>query len=188
MTKFILHGGATRNKTENNRKFFHEMTDGLPDPVNILCAYFAKEKEKWQELFKEDKINFSSAAPGKVLNFFMANVETQNLTEQIKKADVIYLRGGTTGKLQAMLGRVKNLKELFKGKVVAGSSAGAYVLATYYPDKENTIISKGLELLPIKTFAHYTEEHKNQLEILKKYGEELEVYAIPEEKFEVIEK
>lgn len=200
MTKYILHGGATGNKTENNRKFFFAMTDGLPDPVKVLCVYFAREKESWPELFEQDKINFSSAAPAtpglpggqaaprKVLNLVMADEDTDIFVEQIKKADVIYLRGGDTRALQNGLKKVRGLENLCKGKVVAGASAGALVLAKYYYENDRDIYNQGLGLLPIKAFCHYTEKKVDKLEKLKKYGEELKVYAIPEEKFFVIQR
>lgn len=167
------------------------MTNGLPEPVNVLCVYFAREKSLWPELFVEDKINFSSTAPDKILNFVMAEDATDILVEQIKKADVIYLRGGETSMLQATLGKVKNLRELWQGKVVAGSSAGAYVLsAHYYSSRQGNQIVRGFGLLPIKILCHYAEtdpDRVGRLKLLKEYGEELKIYAIPEEKFFVIE-
>lgn len=191
MTKYILHGGETRRKSEDNKKFFFEMTDGLFNPVNILCVYFAKEKKLWPQLLKEDKVNFSSVAPKKVLNFVLADEKTDVLVEQIKKADVIYLRGGKTGLLKKTLSKVKNLPELWKDKIVSGSSAGAYVLARYYQGNDYgahyDVVGEGLGILPIKVYTHYSAEHRDQLEKLKKSGEELKVYAIAEKKFFVIE-
>lgn len=188
MTKYILHGGATGNKTDDNKNFFFKATDGLSDPVNVLCIYYAKEeKEKWADLFVEDKINFSSASPQKVLNFVMADDKTSAFTEQLKSADVIYLRGGNTHVLQDYLEKVDDLENLWRDKVVAGSSAGALVLSKYYYENDDDTFNKGLGILPIKTFCHYTEEKSDKLEKLKKYGEELKIYAISEGKFFIIE-
>jgi peptidase E len=191
MTKYILHGGATGNKSADNKKFFFEMTNGLEDIAAILCVYFAKDKKLWPKLLEEDKLSFSSAAPEKILKLSVADEDARVLIEQIKKADVIYLRGGKTSKLQEILSKIKNLDELWKGKVVGGASAGAYVLAKYYQGDDNDVyadvIGHGLGILPIKVFAHYTEEHKNQLKNLENYGEDLKAFTIPEEKFFIIE-
>ena len=139
----------------------------------------------WQALFKQDKINFSSAT-SKNFNFMLADDKIPALIVQIKKADAIYLFGGNTVKLKAILGNVKNLKELWKGKIVAGESAGVNVLSKHYYSNRLQNIADGLNILPIKTFCHYTEEKFEKLDKLKKYGEELKVYAIPEENFFII--
>jgi hypothetical protein len=187
MTKYILHGGATSNKTIDNKKFFFEITNGLPDKVNVLCAYFSRPRKEWPKLFKQDKLNFSSASPQKAFNFMLADDKIYALIEQIKKADAIYFRGGNTELLKETLGKIKNLKELWNGKVIAGSSAGAYVLSKYYYSESKDIYGKGLGILPIKAFCHYTEEKSDKLKTFRERGENLQVYTIPEEKFYIIE-
>lgn len=190
MTKYILHGGGVSNKTEDNQKFFFEVTKGLSGPVNILCVYYAKEeKEEWPELLVEDKINFSSAAPQKNLNFMMASDEASAFIEQIKAADIIYLRGGNSHVLQSYLEKVEELESLWHGKVIAGSSAGGLVLSKYYYENDDNTFNKGLGILPIKAFCHYTEKKSEKLKQLKEFGENIEtIYAIPEEKFFIIER
>jgi peptidase E len=187
MTKYILHGGNTSNKTEDNKKFFFEMTSSLSDNATILCIYFSRPKELWAKLFEQDKINFSSASQQKVFKFVLADDKTYTLVDQLKEADVVYLRGGDTDKLKETLSKVNNLDKLLKNKVVSGSSAGAYVLSRYYYTNNKDEIKKGLGILPIKTFCHYAEEKSDKLKLLKEYGEDLETYAIPEEKFFIIE-
>lgn len=117
----------------------------------------------------------------------LASEKTYTLIDQIKSADVIYLRGGETEMLKEMLSKIKNLSELWQGKIVAASSAGVYVLSKYYYTNSKDDIYEGFGILPIKTFCHYAEEKSDKLEKLKKYGEDLKVYAIPEEKFFIIE-
>ena len=70
---------------------------------------------------------------------------------------------------------------------MAASSAGVYVLSQYYYSNSRDDIYTGFGILPIKTFCHYTEEKSNKLEKLKKYGEDVPVYAIPEETYVIIE-
>lgn len=186
MTKYILHGGALIKKSENNKKFFAEIVKGLPKRPNILCIYFSREKRFWPGLFKQDKINFSFVASRKVIDFVLAADKISALVEQIKKANAIYMFGGSTASLIGIFGKVANLKELYKGKVVAGESAGANMLSKYYYSNSQENIRQGLGLLPIKTFCHYGKEKSAKLEKLKKYGGKFKVYAIPEEKFVII--
>ena len=187
MTKYILHGGRTRNKTHDNEEFFLEMVKDIPLNATILSVYFARDKELWSKLSEQDKINFSHASPQNSFNFIQADDDLHIFVEQIKKADLIYLWGGHTKMLMSVLSKVKYLKELFKDKVVAGSSAGVNVLSKFYYSTRSEGIFDGLGILPIKAICHYKMEYLDKLEELKEYGEELEVYAIPEEKFFVIE-
>lgn len=187
MTKYILHGGETKRKTPDNIKFFSEVTSGLSDGATILCVYFAREKDRWLKALEQDKLNFSSTTQQKVFKFVIANDKIFTFIEQVKQADVIYLRGGNTEMLKEVLSKVENLSELWQGKIIVASSAGVYVLSKYYYTNSKDDIYEGFGILPIKTFCHYAEEKYDKLEKLKKYGEDLKVYAIPEEKFFIIE-
>lgn len=192
MTKYILHGGCVGRKTDNNKKFFSEIVKNLPNPIQILCVYFSKkDKSKWPELLENDKENFYSISTQKTLIFEMADENTDVFIEQIKKTDVIYIRGwDSTHILQKYLEKIESLDNLWNGKVIAGSSAGATVLSEYYyeNDDEEKPYNKGLWILPIKIFCHYTEEQNNKLEKLEKYGKNIkDIYAIKEEEYIVIE-
>lgn len=188
MTKYILHGGAWQ-PTADYKKFFSEMISGLSEGANILCVYFAREKDMWNENFAEDKMKFSSVSQQKVFNYVMANDKTSAFIEQVKQADLIYIRGGDTHVLQEYLEKISSLESLLYDKVVAGSSAGALVLSKYYYENDDDTYNQGLGILTIKTFCHYTEENSDKLTKLKEFGENVEaVYAIPEEKFFIIER
>ncbi|MBL7155176.1 MAG: Type 1 glutamine amidotransferase-like domain-containing protein [Candidatus Portnoybacteria bacterium] len=188
MTKYVLHGGATSLPSVHNKNFFREMVKELPQPVKILTVYFANAKEKWSELFEDDKKKFSSFNPETKMEFAIAGDDIETLVNQISSNDVIYIRGGRNLLVYELFSKIKNLSQLFQGKVVGGSSAGAYVFSRYYYSNDKDRIMEGLGILPIKTFAHYSEDKTDKLQKLKEYGEDLEVYTIPEAEFVVIEK
>jgi hypothetical protein len=100
------------------------------------------------------------------------------------------MRGGKTEKLMAALKKVDSFGALIQDKVVGGSSAGANALSKYSFSGEgiNKVVKEGLGILPIKTFVHWSEEKIDDLKKLEEYGEKLDVYKIPEEKFVVLEK
>ena len=79
----------------------------------------------------------------------------ENFIEEIKSADVIYIRGGDTQKLKDTLDGYPGFKELIKGKTVAGSSAGAYVLSTYYYTNSKGKVLEGYGCLPLRVVCHY---------------------------------
>jgi len=185
MTKYILHGGAWQ-KTAKYQDYFSEMTKGLIDPVNILCVYFARDNKEWEQCFLEDRQKFIATSAQKDLRFDMASNRKAKFIEQIKNANVIYLRGGKTAKLQKQLEIIPNIDELWQGKVISGSSAGALVLSRYYYENDDNVFTMGLGILPIKVYCHYTDSGKDNLNNLKKYGEDLKVYSIAEEEYIVI--
>ena len=187
MTKYILHGGAAKRKTKANQEFFFEITKDLSDPVNVLIICYAMERKVWEEVLEKEKETFSNASPEKVLNWVLASEETDILIEQINKADAIYMHGGNTHILKEYLAKVPDLENLWKDKVVAGSSAGALVLSKYFYENDDNTYSEGLGILDLKTFCHYTAEKSDKLEKLKRFGDDVEVRSIAEEKFFIYE-
>jgi peptidase E len=188
MTKFILHGGYTGDPSIHNANFYKEMVASLPPPVKILTVYFAAPKDKWSELLEDDKKKFFKFNPGLKMEFRLASDNLDTLVNQIRSADTIYIRGGKELLVHEIFKKVKNLAELFEGRVVAGSSAGANVLSKYFYSNNRKKIMEGTGLLPIKCFVHYSDEKADKLEMLKEYGEDLKIYTIPETEFVVIKK
>ena len=78
--------------------------------------------------------------------------------EQLKLADVIYIRGGDTEKLLKVLRQFPRFADGLKNKVVVGSSAGAYILAECYHSATRGGVYKGLGILPIRVICHYQSE------------------------------
>ena len=183
MTKYILHGGATRVKSQSNRDFFIEILKDLSEPINLLISVHAKKPEEWEEIFEVLKEIFIEISNNKNITFVLASADTKILTQQIKEATAIYLHGGNTPKLFEALKQVPNLKELFQNKTIAASSAGVYVLSKYYYTQDYENLCEGLNILPIKSICHHSEAKMGDLEKLKNFKEEMEVVAIEEEKF-----
>lgn len=75
----------------------------------------------------------------------------------MKWCDVLYLRGGETLDLKAGLTKTNDWFELVKGKTIAGSSAGVYVLSTDYFGNDSQKLGKGLSILNLKSYCHFDE-------------------------------
>ncbi len=155
-TKYILHGGMMRWRTEANRLYYHEMAKGMANP-KILLVYFARKDDEIPELTKRDEGNFAWANPGINIEYTVATEE--NFLEQVKVNDVILLAGGETQKLIDAIKRTNiELKEAFEGKIISGSSAGAYLISSWYYTNSGKEVRPGLGLLPIAVWAHYRPE------------------------------
>jgi len=160
----------------------------------------AIDKEKHQELYEDDKLNFFQIESevykprfqereqwiDNDVNFILAKEE--NFIDELKKADTVYMRGGDTFKLLDFLRKFPEFKDLIKDKVVAGSSAGAYVLAKYFYENDVDVIGEGIGILPIKIIAHYDEaKHKEIIKKLEKTGEDMELVLLREFESKVFE-
>ncbi len=179
-TTYILHGGFAKNSDiQKDDLFFKEILNYAPKETKILLVYFAENAERVEKRKTDDLVQFNNNKGDRTLSFDTAKEET--FLKQAQVADVIYLHGGHSAKLLEALKKFDNLKNIFTGKIVAGDSAGANVLATIFYSN-NIGISEGFGLVPIKIVTHYLEENRNKLDQIKP---ELETLFLSEYKTKV---
>ncbi len=164
ITKFILHGGFAKGVKQEDDVFFSNIVDSAPAEGKILLVYFAEAEERVAERHQDDLEQFAKNQGGKKLFFEMAAEE--HFAEQAKTADLIYLHGGRTEKILSTLKKFPDLKQMFRGKIIAGDSAGVNVLSSAFYSKTLGPV-EGLSLIPIKVICHFLEENKNKLEQIK---------------------
>lgn len=153
MTKYILHGGYERRENDLNDSFYREIANSLDDGATVLQVYFASEDEDLESTFKTQSQRVQSFS-GKNLSFVLAN--EQDFVQQLRSADAVHFRGGNTNKLLKILKAHESLKQILsEKKLVTGSSAGAYALATYGTAHSELHVREGLGLLPIRLVCHY---------------------------------
>lgn len=189
MTKFILHGGIRHGSQQllSEMSFFSEFIKDLPKHARVLCVYAAIDSDRWEDEFKREQEKISALMGLNAVELELGSNDAQELAEQIVRSDAVYFRGGYSSELiKSTLMKVSNLRELLKNKIVAGSSAGAYALSKYYISVKG-VLGKGLDIVSCKVMAHYTDERIAELEALKKYGEDLPLYALKEGEYVIIE-
>ncbi len=190
MTKYILHGGYTSIDNELNRTFNEEITRDVPDGGAILFCYFASKDEDNSNRFKEDSERIKEQSHGKDFTFLLAD-ET-DFMEQLKQADALYIRGGSTPKLLGILRKYDNLKESLNDKTIAGSSAGAYAIGRYsafHDDESGGKVREGLGLLPLRVVCHYESSdlppNPQALSLLKDMAPELDLVLLKDFEWKV---
>lgn len=186
MTKYILHGGKTSVNSPDNQKYYLETINIPKKNINLLIVLFAREPQVWNEKFEQYRQIFLNLDSDKQINFVLSDPDPKIFTRQIQEADTIFILGGETIRLIKQLENIKNLKELFKDKTIAGSSAGANFLSKYYYTINGKEVWRGMGILEIKTFPHFEPSLTKELNELKNYKENLPIYTLPEEKFEII--
>ncbi|MDP3964487.1 MAG: Type 1 glutamine amidotransferase-like domain-containing protein [bacterium] len=179
MITFLLHGGQAGIASESNDEFFRALVANKPEPVRVLLLPFARKNEEYTERYASNETRIQKVNPKMKLKFIHG--EESALAQQTTEADAVYLMGGDTTKLLMALRSVPKVTELLQGKTVAGSSAGAYALAKYYWSNDDASLGKGLGMLPMKIFAHFTPDKKIEYEKLAQYKENLPILALPEQ-------
>lgn len=193
MTKYILAGGyIVRGSPDGGKAFCDELVKGIDKkPIKILDCMFARPSDSWEDKLKEDNDFFSKH----VSDFTLELADPLKFTEQVKNSDVIFLRGGFILPLMEILNNdISWIKEL-KGKVVAGTSAGAATIARYYYVGTTSRIGNGLNLLPIKFIAHWKSENpkysekkidwNRALRSMKEHKENIELVTLQEGEFKI---
>ena len=191
MTKYILIGGYIHKAQDGGRAFCKELIKGNnKKTITILDCMFARPKESWEQKIKEDNIFFSKF----IKNFKLEIALPEKFSEQIKSADVIFLRGGRTRPLLDVFNKDKDLIKKLDGKVIAGTSAGGDVISKYYGvGKTGRVNGVGLGLLAVKFIPHWKSNSGEYLNVnwemifqgLKNYKEDLPIYALKEGEFKV---
>lgn len=182
-TKFILHGGFTPKKEEeDNEDFYKEILRDTPEKVRILIVPFAKDIERIATSTKKVMAEFDKNKQQQKLDFEIAN--EKSFTKQLKLADVVYFQGGVTLKLLGILKKFHDLSTLLDGKIIAGESAGANVFGKFFfsPSANNTF--EGLGIIPIKIVPHYSEKYKD---VFKNIEPNLENLFLKEYEYKVLQ-
>ncbi len=188
MSKYILVGGYVHKAEDGGKAFMEELVKGFNKPVKILDCVFA-DPEQAEEKFKQDQERFSKF----ISDFTLELATPEKFLEQLKECDAVFFRGGETDILIDTLNKCGDWVPLLQGKTVAGTSAGAMMLAKYSHALEQNKIMDGLGILPVKVIAHwqsdiYEVKWDEALTMLKEYKEDLPTYTLKEGDYIVIEK
>jgi peptidase E len=189
-TIFILHGGKLKDESPKNDSFFREVVRGLQDEDTVLFIGFARRDEQDRnEVFERDKKLILAQTDKRIK---VINATYSNLIEQAQNAQAIFITGGETPELVNDMKNYPNFLDAVRGKIIAGSSAGACLFSTYYFFNREKGILPGLGTLPIRLMVHYGNPHyhstKETLEELKECPGDLELVVLPEHEWRVMEK
>lgn len=191
MTKYILVGGCDYKAPDGGKAFCEALIDGFQEPIKILICLFARPKEYWDEAYQKDKGFFAKYIPERNIEIELAQPE--KFVEQVKWANAIYIRGGSESVLLDLLHECGDWQGELNGKTLAGSSAGACILAKYFYDLDNLKLGKGLGLLPIKALVHWRSDYNapnidwdKAYSELDGYKEKIKLLTLEEGQFAVI--
>lgn len=186
-----MGGGNPQSAPDGGVAFCEEIVTGFDQPVKILDCLFARSPEKWEEAFSEDKEFFTRCLPN--TNLQMQLADPNQISEQIRLNDILYICGGTTLTLLNELKKIEQWQILLAGKTIVGLSAGTNALSRYYYGLDGLKIEEGLGLVPVKVITHWRSNYnapnidwdKAYLD-LESHKESLRLIHLAEGEFSVI--
>jgi hypothetical protein len=153
MTTYILVGGGDRKSTEYGKNLAAEVYKRHPtSTLHVLSCYFAEPREDWETKFAQRQEWFRQVF-GEEAVIKLAFPDT--FREQVKQADVIYIHGGDDTLLSYYLNQYGKISEMFAGKVVVGSSAGADWLSASFWTCDWRQTREGAGLVSLNIIVHY---------------------------------
>lgn len=187
MTKFILHGGFTRVDNKLNTGYYYEITRDLKKDSKVLVVPFSREIKEYGDVLEQEKEKLLNSAGNKQLEIQLASED--NFIEQVKKTDALVIRGGDTLKLIRVLKQYPDFADFIKDKVVAGSSAGAYILSKYYHSADSGKINEGLGILPLRIICHFASDQfdvtEKAIAAINKHPNNLELVVLKDYEWKV---
>ena len=198
MTKYILNSGAVARYPEKNKKFILESFKTAPSNPKVLMVFFAQPRELWEAKYPKFTTAISDILGDKYSPTYTLSMPDE-FESQVELADVVMIFGGDDELLQHRL-EGKDLRGLFKNKIVSVNSAGSNVLSTCYWTCDWREVQKGFGVLPIKFLSHYKSDFGDDdtmrgpidwvqaYDDLKCYGDKsMKIYALEEADFVVID-
>ncbi len=179
------------------KAYFNELLEGQTGPVDFLWCFFATLPDPVEKRFEEYVDRYESILPTK-LNFTHVCATLDDYEEQLEKADVVYIHGGSVEPLIEVFGKHK-LTDLFAGKSIGFTSASTIMMATHGWSCDSRQMIDGLGIVPMKVGVHFrslygSDDPRGPIDWdvakaeLDAYGDTtLPVHALEEGEFIVIE-
>lgn len=189
--KLFLHGWLTSLRTEKNKKFFQEVVKFWWN--KILIFPFAQKDKNYELQFELDSQKFIDHNTDIDIECVMASDDIEVLVDQIKKYNLLYFCGGTTKYHIEIMDKLSDYADLFSDKIISWSSAGALMWAEYYYDQDFEKVMEWLGLFEIKLICHWGTKYypdkldADRLNDLENYKENLPIYKIEEQEYEMFE-
>jgi hypothetical protein len=169
MTKYILAGGVDRAGKAYGQSLGKELAK-THKKFKILSCFFVAPPEQWPMMAKKWQPWFEKRV-GNLAEYDYARAD--DFLDQVKAFDILYFHGGHTRTLLDTMGQFGDLKKLFKGKTVVGSSAGANMLAKNFWSSTLQKPFKGKATLDINIMVHYgAAEHEGIHRTMKDWDHE----------------
>ena len=161
-TKYVISGGNAKHNNAENDDFFKEILKDTPEELSVLIVMFARKGEGVERSYETAKQMFERNKSSKKILY--SNALHSKLAQQIKDAHVVYIHGGENLAFIHEMRQYPDFAAQIKGKIIAGESAGTYLLSSVFYSKTIGRLEEGLGILPIKVICHFAGLHEEKLD------------------------
>lgn len=196
MTTYILHGGYISKMTDaQDTKLRDTVLEKLnSEKPRVAFVPFAGIREVWEGKFAENAVFMD--------RLFGDNYESRltlpdTFRDVCNWANVIFIKGGDDVLLAHYLNQFEDLTEIFAGKIVIGSSAGADYLSKIFWTCDWRKNMNGRGLVNVAIIPHFGSDYGgddprgavdwNSAEQELRAATDLPIYPIQEGEFEIFE-
>ncbi len=192
MKRLILIGGHP-GKADHDNALTYALRTHPAIEIKVAFCNFARTDTRWDDTDKDSTEMFNRFGGDKKLIY--KTISQENFREVSTWADVIYMPGGDPAALKSELDKFPGLAELWDGKIIAGSSAGADVMCASFVFLQDKSIGNGygwVQATCIPHWGHYEESESvkysdEDFESVRKKAQknrpDLPVLCIPEGQF-----
>jgi hypothetical protein len=156
MTTYILLGGHDSAMTDSQNA---ALRDAISEKLNgkkpqIASVSFAMLREYWEIRFRDRRMPAFERLFGRNFDAKMAFPDT--FREDCAWANVIYIHGGDDNLLEYYLDKFKDLRRIFSGKIILGTSAGADYLSKMFWTCDWRKVMSGRGLAEVAVITHFS--------------------------------
>lgn len=189
MKRLVLMGGRPWLGSDHGKSFANTLFRYFPEEVKLAFCIFAQPETDWRETKEVNQKMFSKYKGKRKLSY--KTMTSKNFDEVSKWADIIYIPGGDPFILKQKIDAIGDVGELWDGKVIAGSSAGADLFCIGFVYLQEKTFGQGLGWVKATCIPHWRGDFNDyndkdwdwaEKESLKKFPE-FPVLCIPETEF-----
>jgi peptidase E len=153
MKHLILAGGQMDVK--GGRAWVEALLQDCKSSAKVAFCLFAREESDWDQVVS-GHIDLITRYTDKRVNFKV--FEAINFAEVSAWANVVVIVGGDPWRLKNTLEQYGNLMELWDGKTISGSSAGADIMVRRYMYLQDKVVQAGFGWVPVNVIPHWRAE------------------------------
>jgi hypothetical protein len=153
MKHLILSGGRPWLSDNGGKRWVDALLAYSGKTVHIAYCLFAQDPADWPETLRTNQDLVRQFAGSREVSF--KTLEHDSFFDVSAWADVIVIVGGDPAMLRDVLEQYGDLMQLWDGKTISGSSAGADIMVRRYMYLQDKVIQEGFGWVPVHFIPHW---------------------------------
>jgi hypothetical protein len=153
MKHLILSGGRPWRGEDGGKLWVQALLAHCGSEARIGFCVFAQEEAEWPETIRSNAGLITKFAGDTAVN--SKTMTAESFTEVSEWANVIVIPGGIPERLEQALKPYGDILQLWDGKTISGSSAGADIMCERYMYLQDRVVKQGFGWVPVSFIPHW---------------------------------